>query len=278
MRHIKNSARGSWQILWLLLLLVGLASFGLINSRNLLLNNARTLGSNLVSSYSNDEDSQLHEYDRILTMAMYYLEDMGSEGVDNTRLREWLTDYFSKSASLLQDVYAVLDGQVISAGGLRDADYDYESQPWYQKAIAAQGKVIFTDAYTSDLYGGQPVVTVAVSAAGSPNAVAFDVPVSSFRRATPSRTCPRGAPTTFWIPRASCSTITFPSPPPRRPFRSIPRTCSTGSTGASWTARTTRSSECRSSSGDCIISTPPTAGCVSSPSPIRPFYRAYRTF
>ena len=122
MRHIKNSARGSWQILWLLLLLVGLASFGLINSRNLLLNNARTLGSNLVSSYSNDEDSQLHEYDRILTMAMYYLEDMGSEGVDNTRLREWLTDYFSKSASLLQDVYAVLDGQVISAGGLRDAE------------------------------------------------------------------------------------------------------------------------------------------------------------
>ena len=77
MRHIKNSARGSWQILWLLLLLVGLASFGLVNSRNLLLNNARTLGSNLVSSYSNDEDSQLHEYDRILTMAMYYLEEIG---------------------------------------------------------------------------------------------------------------------------------------------------------------------------------------------------------
>ena len=192
MRHIKNSARGSWQILWLLLLLVGLASFGLMNSRNLLLNNARTLGSNLVSSYSNDEDSQLHEYDRILTMAMYYLEDMGSEGVDNTRLREWLTDYFSKSASLLQDVYAVLDGQVISAGGLRDADYDYESQPWYQKAIAAQGKVIFTDAYTSDLYGGQPVVTVAVSAAGSPNAVAFDVPVSSFRAGHTVQDLPEG--------------------------------------------------------------------------------------
>lgn len=196
MRHIKNSARGSWQILWLLLLLVGLASFGLINSRNLLLNNARTLGSNLVSSYSNDEDSQLHKYDRILTMAMYYLEDMGSEGVDNARFREWLTDYFNKSASLFQadnlDIYAVLDGQVISAGGLRDADYDYESQPWYQKAIAAQGKVIFTDAYTSDLYGGQPVVTVAVSAAGSPDAVAFDVPLSSFRAGHTFQNLPEG--------------------------------------------------------------------------------------
>ena len=136
MRHIKNSARGSWQILWLLLLLVGLASFGLVNSRNLLLNNARTLGSNLVSSYSNDEDSQLHEYDRILTMAMYYLEDMGSEGVDNTRFREWLTDYFSKSASLLQadslDIYAVLDGQVISAGGFHHKHEDYQSEEWYR--------------------------------------------------------------------------------------------------------------------------------------------------
>ena len=196
MRHIKNSARGSWQILWLLLLLVGLASFGLVNSRNLLLNNARTLGSNLVSSYSNDEDSQLHEYDRILTMAMYYLEDMGSEGVDNTRFREWLTDYFSKSASLLQtdslDIYAVLDGQVISAGGIRDADYDYESQSWYQLAMDAQGKVIFTDAYASDLYGGQPVVTVAVSAAGSSNAIAFDVPVSSFRAGHTVQDLPEG--------------------------------------------------------------------------------------
>ena len=196
MRHIKNSARGSWQILWLLLLLVGLASFGLVNSRNLLLNNARTLGSNLVSSYSNDEDSQLHEYDRILTMAMYYLEDMGSEGVDNTRFREWLTDYFSKSASLLQadslDIYAVLDGQVISAGRLRDADYDYESQSWYQLAMDAQGKVIFTDAYASDLYGGQPVVTVAVSAAGSPNAIAFDVPVSTFRAGHTVQDLPEG--------------------------------------------------------------------------------------
>ena len=121
---------------------------------------------------------------------------MGSEGVDNARFREWLTDYFNKSASLFQadnlDIYAVLDGQVISAGGLRDADYDYESQPWYQKAIAAQGKVIFTDAYTSDLYGGQPVVTVAVSAAGSPDAVAFDVPLSSFRAGHTFQNLPEG--------------------------------------------------------------------------------------
>ena len=124
MRHIKNSARGSWQILWLLLLLVGLASFGLVNSRNLLLNNARTLGSNLVSSYSNDEDSQLNEYDRILTMAMYYLEDMDDEGVDIDGFKQWLTDYFEKSSTLLHasslDIYAVLRGQVISTNGILD--------------------------------------------------------------------------------------------------------------------------------------------------------------
>lgn len=185
MLHNKNSTRSNWQLLWLILILVVIAGVGLANSRQLLLNNARTLGTNLVSSYSNDEDSQLSEYDRILTMAMYYLEDMDKQGVDAEHFRTWLADYFEKSTSLLHasslDIYAVLDGQVISASGTRNMDYDYQSQIWYQKAMAAEGKVIFTDAYASSVYDGQLVVTVAASAAGSDNAVAFDVPVGHLR-------------------------------------------------------------------------------------------------
>lgn len=189
MPHIKNIERrsgwGNWQLLWLILILVVVAAVGMANSQQLLLNNARNLGSNLVASFSTDEDNQLSEYDRILTMAMYYLEDMDEEGVDPDTFREWLVDFFEKSTTLLHasslDIYAVLDGQIVSAGGSRDAIHDYRSQDWYQQAMAAEGKVIFTDAYTSDIYDGQMVFTVAVSAAGSDNAIAFDVPVDHFR-------------------------------------------------------------------------------------------------
>ena len=86
MRHKKDNTRwrrlGNWQLLWVIILMVIVAGVGMVNSQQLLLNNARTLGSNLVASFSNDEDSQLNEYDHILTMAMYYLEDMGREGAD----------------------------------------------------------------------------------------------------------------------------------------------------------------------------------------------------
>lgn len=200
MPHIKNIERrngwGNWQLLWLILILVVIAAVGMANSQQLLLNNARNLGSNLVSSFSTDEDSQLSEYDRILTMAMYYLEDMDDEDVDAGVFKQWLADYFEKSSAVLNasslDIYAVLHGQLISASGLRDEDYDYREQSWYQQAMAAEGKVIFTDAYASGVYGGEMVVTVAVSAAGSDNAIAFDVPVEHFRAEHTVQDLPEG--------------------------------------------------------------------------------------
>lgn len=189
MRHnkVKDSPNqwSSWRILWILALFVVVAAAGMVISRGLLLDNARSMGKNLVTSYANDENSQLSEYDRILTMAMFYLEDMDKQGVSSEEFEEWLVDYLEKSTALLStndlDIYAVLDGQVISAGGLRGWDYDYKSQPWYQQAMEAEGRVIYTDAYASDAYGGEMVVTVAVSASGSDNAIAFDVPLDHFR-------------------------------------------------------------------------------------------------
>ena len=186
----------SWQLLWILLLVMVIAVAGVLVTQQLLLNNARTLGNNLVSNLSNDEDNQLMEYDRILTIAMYYMEDMDKSGVEPEAFRAWLEDYFVKSSSSLHvsslDIYAVLDGQVVSAGNIRDINYDYRSQPWYQQAMDARGKVIFSDAYASDIYGGQQVVTVAVSAAGSNNAVAFDVPVEHLRSDHTVQELPQG--------------------------------------------------------------------------------------
>ncbi len=186
----------SFRIFWLLALMVMVGIVGMMVSQQLLLDNARTLGKNLVTSYSNDEDSQLSEYDRILTTAMYYMEDMADQGVDRDTFGAWMTDYFEKSASLTgiesPNVYAVLDGQLVSTNELLDSDYDYQAQSWYQLAMAAEGQVIFTDSYRSDIYDGQPLVTVAVSAAGSDNAIALDVPIDHFRAGHTVQDLPAG--------------------------------------------------------------------------------------
>lgn len=174
----------SWRILWVLILFVAVAAAGILISRELLLENARTMGKNLVTSYANDENSQLNEYDRTLTMAMYYQEDMYSQGASAEEFKLWLTDFFEKSTTLLNtshtDIYAVWDGRVLSASGVRSRDHDYKDQEWYQQAMAAEGKVIFTDAHTCHVCGNEQVITVAASAAGSDNAVAFDVPLEQF--------------------------------------------------------------------------------------------------
>ncbi len=186
----------SFRIFWLLALMVMVGIVGMMVSQQLLLDNARTLGKNLVTSYSNDEDSQLSEYDRILTTAMYYMEDMADQGVDRDTFGAWMTDYFEKSASLTgiesPNVYAVLDGQLVSTNELLDSDYDYQAQSWYQLAMAVEGRVIFTDSYRSDIYDGQPLVTVAVSAAGSDNAIALDVPIDHFRAGHTVQDLPAG--------------------------------------------------------------------------------------
>lgn len=174
----------SWRILWILALFIVVAATGMLISQHLLLDNARTMGKNLVTSYANDENSQLNEYDRTLTMAMYYQEDMYHQGATTGQFRDWLIDFFEKSTSLLNtkhtDIYAVWNGEVISAKGTRDKNYDYKNQSWYQQAMDAEGKVIFTDAHLCSVCGSEQVITVAVSAAGSDNAVAFDVPLEHF--------------------------------------------------------------------------------------------------
>ena len=100
MRH--NKVRGalskwsSWRILWILGLFVAVAAVGMLVSQQLLLDNARTMGKNLVTSYSNDENNQLSEYDRILTMAMFYMEDMDKQDADSEEFETWLVDFFDK--------------------------------------------------------------------------------------------------------------------------------------------------------------------------------------
>ena len=95
MRYNKGSgAPSQWsslRILWILVLFIVVAAAGMLISRELLLENARTMGKNLVTSYANDENNQLNAYDRTLTMAMYYQEDMYRQGAGAEEFAAWLT-------------------------------------------------------------------------------------------------------------------------------------------------------------------------------------------
>ena len=61
-----------------------------------------------------------------------------------------------------------------------DENYDVESTEWYQRAVAAEGKVIFTDLYTDVIYD-KPVITIAQQCAYADAVMAFDIPAENIR-------------------------------------------------------------------------------------------------
>ena len=181
--HNPNSGWSSWQILWLLALLVAIAAAGMLVSQQLLLDNARTMGKNLVTSYSTDEDRTLGEFEKTLSLGMAYLRDFTRAGADTDELEDWLMDFFDKSAHLLNShelsACAVVNGRLISSDPVLSAQPAKEL-PWYDQALKAEGGVIVTDTYLCPIHN-EIAVTVAAADPSSGAAMSFDLPVQHFR-------------------------------------------------------------------------------------------------
>jgi len=153
-------------------------------SRELLLDNARVMGKNLVTSYATDEDRSLNEYQSILSLGMAYLEDMSARNVGVDAMEQWARDFFNKSNRLLdidmEDIHAVVEGRLVGSDSTGDRSPDLSELRWYQQAMEGDGAVIFTDTY-QNADRGQMIVTVAVEDPDTGNAIAFDLPVEQFQ-------------------------------------------------------------------------------------------------
>lgn len=170
-------ALSSWQIFWLLGLVVAIAAIGMLVSQRLLLDSARTMGKDLVTSYSTDEDRNLDEYENIVALGMAYLSDMSAQNAGAAEIGAWAEDYFSKNSRHLDTGHAhicvAVNGRLVSASGqLEDKVAD---RFWYQRAIESPGGVIFTDAYYSKIYD-QQVTAVAAADPDSGSAIAVVLP------------------------------------------------------------------------------------------------------
>lgn len=194
MRH--NKGRGSlssWQILWVLALLAAVAAVGMLMSQRLLLDNARTMGKNLVASYSTDEDRTLSEYETMVSVGMAYLSDISAGNAGAEEVAAWARDYFSKSGGHLDIARAytcvVVNGRQIASDGLTEDDVG--DRIWYQQAVDAQGEVVFTDVYYSGVYG-QRVIAIAAADPAAGNAIAVILPAGHFQERHSKQDLPAG--------------------------------------------------------------------------------------
>jgi len=182
--HNRTAGWNSVQILIILVLVVAVGGFGMLVSRRLLLDNARVMGKNLVTSYAIDEDRALNEYKSVISMGMAYLEDMSDRNAEADTMERWAQDFFNKSSRLLDlgagNIHAVIKGQLVDSGGSGGRPSDPSGLYWYRQAVEGEGAVIFTDTY-QNIGQSRMVVTVAAADPDTGNAIAIDVPVSHFQ-------------------------------------------------------------------------------------------------
>ena len=162
-----------------LLALSVLAAFGIVLLRSTLLKNAYNTGTALSRNYAAEESNNLAVYQTLLTFGTASIDWRVEQGAGPEELREWMSSYFSQLNTVLGDgvvdPYMVLDGQILAANPWSgDGTYDVYSTEWYQKALAADGQVIFTNVYTDAIYQ-KPVITAAQRCQTSDTVMAFDI-------------------------------------------------------------------------------------------------------
>lgn len=162
-----------------LLILVILALISSLLLRTALLRNAQSMGVALSRNYAADESNNLSVFETLLSFGTAALDQRVEEGSSKEELLEWMNLYFQQLSTVLGkeivDSYLVLDGEIIAANPWEGDDtYNVYETEWYQKAVAAEGKVIFTNLYV-DAISDTPVITAAQKCSTAEAVLAFDV-------------------------------------------------------------------------------------------------------
>ena len=159
--------------------LIVIAVIGISLIRSTLFDNAWETGTAMARNYAAEEQSSLMMYETLLTFGTASIDDRTQQGRSREEMRQWAEIYFARLDSVLGegvvDPYVVLDGEIIAAHPWSgDETYDAESSEWYRRAVAAGGKVVFTDLYTDFIYN-KPVITVAQQCSIADAVMAFDI-------------------------------------------------------------------------------------------------------
>lgn len=153
--------------------------WGIFLVRDKLMQNSQELGTYLAQSYAAEEESRMSMYKLLMNLGCGYFEEQIASGATAEELQQWLASYFRHLEETLHsdliDPYAVVDGSIIgTTSWTGDASYDYIDTEWYQKALDADGEIIFTDSY-QDVITGKQVITLARQLPDSENVLAFDI-------------------------------------------------------------------------------------------------------
>lgn len=162
----------------ILVLILAVIILSVVFVRTRLLENTNQLGMALAQSYAFEEEYKLDTHEKILTLAIEYIEEMEISGAENSEIQTWMQDYFEKLTKIVGydtiSPYAVINGEIVAAIPWEGDDtYDYFSTDWYMNALKNKGEIAYSDAYT-DAITGMTIYTVSCQIT-SGDVIAMDV-------------------------------------------------------------------------------------------------------
>ena len=209
----KQGEVGRDRTLWLNIALIvaffAVMALGIYLVRDKLLYNANEMGNNLAQSYSNEEETRISIYEMFLTMCSLYTDAAIDNDDPEQAMQQGLQEYTSYMSQVLGadiiDPYAVVNGKIVAANPWEgDGSYDYSQKEWYTEALAADGRIVFTDVYV-DAITGQKLVTLSVKLHGEGNVLAFDILMDDFHSLKNKIELPEGS--TYFLFDASGTLI-----------------------------------------------------------------------
>lgn len=193
-RKISSNIRLSVSVL---LLFSVLSIFSVYILRLKLLQNAQEMGTYFTQNYSAEEQNNITIYQTLMELGTQYLDEQTANGLEWDKMQSWISDLFDNISNMLGNqsvnLYAIIDDQIIAANASQGMQtYDFHNTDWYQQAIAAQGKPIFTNVYPDPITGKQ-IVTIAQKGTQTNSVLVFDVFVDNFHTYTNHSPLPDGA-------------------------------------------------------------------------------------
>lgn len=167
-----------------ILVIILVIPFAIRKMNDAVIDNVQMAGDESAHVYALNEASVLNEYEVILETLEYQLRPE-NRTEDYSYLIGRYLDFVMDIRDLGEvEAYAVIDGKIHAATYWEgDETFDVYSTEWYQRAIEADGEIIYTNVYT-DARLREKVVTLAMKIQGTDDVVAVDMyPMSGMREA-----------------------------------------------------------------------------------------------
>ncbi|MGI5894003.1 MAG: ATP-binding protein [Candidatus Merdivicinus sp.] len=165
--------------IWVLIVFAVLSLVSITLVQNTMLKNADVMGKEITRSFSVSEDANIYAYELLLKNASQWLDKQLQEEKSTEDIAHWMEEYLVHVKESVRskgiDMYAAIHGKIVAANYWEGDDtFDPTQTEWYQLAIAAEGEIIYTNAYP-DVVTGSSVVTMALRVGQSDTVLAIDL-------------------------------------------------------------------------------------------------------